>query len=71
MTAPTPRASFKERTPGGHYRGRWDVWKRLRSLPFPLHQGSSSRLGPLPQQSRVLHKLVPVYVVLKEEQVQQ
>lgn len=34
-------------------------------LPFPLLHGGPSSFSPLPQQSRVLHKLVPVNVVLK------
>lgn len=35
------------------------------NLPLPLLHGSSSSFSSLSQQSWVLHKLVPVYIVLK------
>lgn len=38
------------------------------NLPLPLLHGSSSSFSSLSQQSWVLHKLVPVYIILKQKQ---
>lgn len=37
------------------------------NLPLPLLHGSSSSFSSFSQQSWVLHKLVPVYIILKQK----
>lgn len=37
------------------------------NLPLPLLHGSSSSFSSFSQQSWILHKLVPVYIILKQK----